>query len=303
MSMKRLAAIAVTTIVCATTAGAAETLAQWAANEKLPNKMVIYGHGMGAVGKLQESGIARPKRVGLVSFYLWDSGSYEFNAMARAYGGTYERTAGLTPKGANHFATRLAESGVPALKKAFAAHGMELLEPVEFVTSDAMRQTYVGFDLPMGGLGKATMNMAQWIERTPKASSAAAGYTGMHAHLWQDAKMLTALEELRVAMGLDAIAILANSSTSDKDGVWLTGVDLLMYGANPVPKPPQKIAQYAWSPGALYGKGNFGKGFKGAPIATMNKGHVTSESYDGYDRIVETLARQVLARFDELYAR
>ena len=280
-------------------AGAEERLQNWAENKDLGKKIVLLG--VGPVNKLKENGIASPKKVGLISFYLWDSGTFEFNAMAHQYGGVYQETAGLTPKGANHFATKLAEAGIPALKNAFAAQGMELLLPVEFAKTDQQRQAYVNFALPMGKLGGAALNIAQWIQKTPKASSAATGFNGIHTHLWQDATMLTALEELRQQLGLDVIAVLANTSVSDKKGVMLTGVEFYMYGHNPVPKPSQKIAQFAWSPGMPYAKAQFGKGFKGVQIAKIKKGEVEAEDYEGYDKIAAALATEALKEFGKKY--
>jgi hypothetical protein len=281
----------------------ADTFRTWADKEDLGKKIVVYDHLTPAVAKLAPAGIARPKRVGLVSFYLWDTGSYEFNAMAYQYGGTYEQTSALTPKGANHFATKLAQAGVPALKKAFAAHGFELLTPAEFTTSDELRQSYVSFQLPMGGLARATVSTAEWISKSPTASSAAAGFSGIHAHLFTDAKGLSGLEELRRKLGLDALVVVANTSSSYDKGVILGGIQLLVYGPNPTPLPPQKLAQIGWSPGALFARGDFAKGFKGVEFAKIKKGSIESESYDGYDEIMETLADETLRGFDEQYGQ
>jgi hypothetical protein len=281
-----------------------DPLKEWAEDKKLAKKIVLYPHASAnAVKKLKESGFAAPKKVGLISFYLWDVGEYKFNAMANAYGGTYERTSQLTPKGANHFATKLAELGVPALKKAFAAHGMDLLEPVDFISTEEQRQAYVTFQLPTGKLGGATLAVADWMQKNPKASSAAAGYSGINTHLWMDAKGLTALEDLRQKLGLDAMVVLANTSNSDAKEVRLDGIQLSMYGHNPVPIPAMKIAQIAWSPGAPYAQGMFGKGFQGTVIAEMKKGEVKAEFYEGYDVILETLADESLKVFDEQYGK
>jgi hypothetical protein len=116
-----------------------------------------------------------------------------------------------------------------------------------------------------------------------------------------DAKGQTALEELRKTLGLDAMVVLANTSQSWNEGVLLTGIHLYLYGHNPVPMPPQKVAQWSWSEGASYGHGQFGKGFKGSQIATLKKGTLTEEVYDGYDGIVTALARVTIAGFEEQY--
>lgn len=276
-----------------------DPLKEWAEDKKLEKQIVLYGTGF--VKKMKKAGLQKPKRVGLISFYLWDVGEVKYNAMARMYGGTTERTAQLTPKGANHFATKLAELGVPALKAAFAEHGMELLEPVEFVTSEEQRQAYVNFKLPVGKIGGATAAVSEWMFRNPTASSAAAGYSGINSHLWMDMPGLTALDSLRVQLGLDAVVVLANTSFSDAKNVALDGIHLMMYGPNPNPKPTMKIAMLGWAPSTQYITSKFGKSFKYSVIANLKKGEIAAEHYEGYDVIVKTLAKVSLENFDEQY--
>lgn len=276
-----------------------DPLKEWAENKKLEKQIVLYGTGF--VKQMKKAGLEKPKRVGLISFYLWDVGEYKYNAMAATYGGTYETKRGLTPKGANHYATKLAELGVPALKETFAEHGMELLEPIEFVTNDQQREAYVNFKLPMGKIGGATAAISEWMFRNPTASSAAAGFSGINTHLWTDMPGLTALDSLRVQLGLDAVVVLANTSVSDGKNVALDGVHLMMYGPNPNPRPTMKIAMLGWAPSTQYIVSKFGKSFKYAPIAAMKKGEIKEEHYEGYDVIVKTLAKVSLENFEKQY--
>lgn len=278
---------------------AQEPLKEWAEDKKLEKQIVLYGTGF--VKKMKEAGLEKPKRVGLISFYLWDVGEYKYNAMAATYGGTYETKRSLTPKGANHYATKLAELGVPALKETFAEHGMELLEPFEFVTTDAQREAYVNFKLPVGKIGGATATISDWMFRNPTASSAAAGFSGINTHLWMDMPGLTALDSLRVQLGLDAVVVLANTSFSDGKNVALDGVHLMMYGPNPNPRPTMKIAMLGWAPSTQYITSKFGKSFKYSLIANLKKDGSRVEHYEGYDVIVKTLAKVSLENFEKQY--
>lgn len=158
---KFLASLAVS-VSLAAPALADDSFAEWASHKKLADKMYMYTNTTVDKG-LKKASIENPRRVWLLSFYLYDTGSFEFNAMANACDGISERTASLTPKGANHFASKLAELGVPGLKRGFAKHGMELLTPVEFATTEEQRKAYTGFQLPIGNLGKAALDVAQWI--------------------------------------------------------------------------------------------------------------------------------------------
>jgi hypothetical protein len=152
-------------------------------------------------------------------------------------------------------------------------------------------------------LAKATLSISDWMSKSPTASSAAAGFAGIHTHLFADAKALTALEELRQKLGLDALAVLANTTSSYDRGVILGSIQFYLYGPNPVPKPAQKIAQYAWSPGYTYAHGDFAKGFKGVEFARMKKGQIETETYEGYGKLVETTADATLDAFDVQYGR
>lgn len=301
----KLSGVALTVILLAACAGkkGPPTLAE-ISNEAKIEKRVSVNERLANIKKMKDAGIAFPQKVGLLSFYMWDVGEIKYNAMARVYGGTYESRVGLTPKGANHFATKLAEQGVPALKKVFALHDMELLEPVEFVTTEEQKRAYVSFVLPTGKIGGFGKAVSDWASRTPKVSSAAAGYNGIPAHLWMDAHGLRALDELRETLGLDALVILGNTTGSNAGGVALNGIHFFMYGANPIPKPPQRIAQIAYAPLMPIAAGTFGFGKEGwTPLAYTKKGDITHEFYDGYGKAVETLADVTLVTFDKQYGK
>ncbi|MBT3180748.1 MAG: hypothetical protein HN729_03235 [Candidatus Marinimicrobia bacterium] len=279
-----------------------DDLADWAKNEKkLYKKIVDYSHlTKQAVRELKSGGIT-PKRVGLVSLYLFDTSEVKYSAMAATYGGTSKSSFGLSTKGTNIYATELAEIAVPELKKAFADNNLELLTPVEYLLDDQTKETYMNFQLDQGGLTKAAMSALDWLQKNPQASAAAIGYNEILSHFSGDAKGLTSLEELRKSLGLDALVVLAHTSSSSKKGVWLTGVHLYMYGHNVIPKPKMKIAQISWSEGALYTQGQFAKGFKSAQIVKWKKGKNAVANYDGYDVIINALAKKSLDTFWEEY--
>jgi len=142
-------------------------------------------------------------------------------------------------------------------------------------------------------------------------------------HLWLDAGVLGALEELRVALGLDALAAVANLSGSNPKTVGFGGASLSIFGPNPEPKP-EKFAKY-WFPGLQYVTGTFGKGFKGLTFAHWSKGKsgntttvldpisgqktaysgksIERVEYDGYEGIIDALARKTLEELDKRLSR
>lgn len=276
------------------------TFEDWSKDKKLEKKMMIGAWGQ-SVKKLKAEG-ARPKKVGLITHMIWNFGQYEFSALAYQYGGTYMRSSGLSGAGGNHFASRLAQESVPNLKEAFRAHGMELLTPDEFADTDEKKNTYLEFELPFGKLAKTTMAVVDRLRKNPELTTSALGFKAIPAHLWaSDKKARLAMEELRKAMGLDAVVVVCSETRSSEWHFGVAKIDLMMFGHNFDPMPPQKIAQYAWADMVPYASGTFGKGFKGSTIALLKKGEIKSEDYTGFGAVVGALARAVLTKFDEVY--
>ncbi len=274
------------------------TFEDWSKDKKLEKKMLL-GRWTSNVKKLKADGL-RPKKVGLISHMIWDFGQHEFSALAYSYGGTYMRQSGLSGAGGNHFASRLAEESVPQMKEAFRVHGMELLTPSEFADTDARKQAYLEFELPFGKLAKATMSIVDHLRKNPDLKSSALGFKAVPAHLWAtDKKARLAMEELRKAMGLDAVVVICSETRSSEWHFGIAKIDLMMFGHNPDPMPAQKIARVAWADMVPYASGTFGKGFGGAIIAKMNKGQIQTEDYAGFGEVVGALAGAVLTKFDE----
>ncbi len=280
-----------------------KNLEYWAGKSRLEKKMQTLPHlTRNEVRKLKSS-IGKPKRVGLVSVYIFDTGSYKYSAMAHTYGGTYAQMSGLSFSGANHFATRLAEESVPGLKKAFADHGMELLTPTEFVKTEEQFNALNDFKLKQGRMAKVTKRLVSFFEKNPKMSAAANGFPYIPANVFVDAQSKGSLEELRKALGLDAIAVLSHNTVSSKKNIGHIKIELNLFGPNPNPMPKNKLARIAYSEGAVYAMGFFGRGYKGSLIAVMRKGEIKSEDYKGLTRIVEVLGDETLKSFEKEYEK
>jgi hypothetical protein len=234
--------------------------------------------------------IGLPKRVGLLSFYVFDTGSFEFSALAATYGGKYFESIGLNERGANKFASAFADAGVPVLKEEFAARGMELLTPVEFLETDEQIDAYLDFTLPRSGYQKFAEGALKILDKNPHANGAADGYEMIPSHLWTDREILRELDALRVALGLDGLLVVSNNTATNAKSVVLGSIVMMFYGPNPKPEP-EKFAKY-WTPLLAYTSGTFGKGFKGVEFFQWKKPDETS--YDGYDGIMRGLVTRTL---------
>jgi hypothetical protein len=97
----------------------------------------------------------KPKRVALVSYYLYDP------AMGSATGGVYTGVAtakvwrSTDAVGQQHVDGFYAES-IDAMKKGFSAQGMTLLTPEEFIDSDEKDEFYYGFNQESAKKEKST---------------------------------------------------------------------------------------------------------------------------------------------------
>ncbi len=108
-----LFALLVVALMSPALAGKKNTFAYWAEGDNAAKK-VWFEPAHASMKKFGAVGM--PKRVGLISFYIFDTGDTKWNAMAATYGGKYFQKWKLNERGANRFSTGLAERGVPMLK-------------------------------------------------------------------------------------------------------------------------------------------------------------------------------------------
>ena len=309
----RLAALSVIAMLMSTTALAApKTFADLAADPKKVAKKVWFGPDHASFKRIGQVGA--PPRVGLLSFYLFDTGTYKFNAMEAVYGPkyinlstgqTYHKAGkefGLTDKEANIFATELAQIAVPRLKEVFANHGMELLTPLEFIETDTQLAAYVNFQLPKTGFQKFTEGALKFLDKRPSANAAADGFLLIPTHIFSgNREALAALESLREQLGLDALVAVVNNSVTNKKVVVYNGTQMLFYGPNPDPLPENKMQAKYWTAMIPYPSGTYGKGFKGIPIYDVKKN--TRPDYEGFGQVVEAIASESIARMEKAIAK
>lgn len=278
---------------------AAQTLSDWATSDKLEKKIISYPIG-NEIRSVKAAGI-HVRRVGLVSFYILDTGNFAYNAMADTYGGKTKEIARLSGEGANYFATLMAMESVDGMKKVFALHGMDLLTPTEFITDDHQLEALRTFKLKQGNAAGITKAVYGYLQKNPQTSAAAQGFAFIPAAAFIDAPTKTSMEELRQALGLDALLVVQNTTASSKKAVSHIGTEMYLFGPNPLPVPEIKIARMSYSEGATYAHALFAKGYKGSEIARMKKLTVTSVNLDGYTAIMKRTTNELLKRFEENY--
>jgi hypothetical protein len=108
---------------------------------------------------------------------------------------------------------------------------------------------------------------------------------------------LRALEDLRQALGLDALVTVFNTSVTDKKAVAYMGTQMLFYGPNPVPLPDNNLQAKFWTPMIPYPSGTYGKGFKGIRIFTWKS--KTFEDYAGFEGVIEAVLTRSFEKMDQ----
>lgn len=282
-------------------AGKAVTFESVAEDPKLPNLVKIQPTGKpskkgeGVVPNLEVLE-APPKRVALVSFYVFDPGE--------ATGSYYSSTrtfSWLTQDGASHFAQGFYEQGIDALREAFAAHGMTLLTADEFLDSDAKREAFTAYKLEVSMAAKAALafvkSMAKAAGGDTDQSAVAAGYRLLATHeVPTDPKTAVSLNELRAALDVDALAIVKNGTLSDGKTLSLGDIHLMIYGPNPMQKIEGK-RYIQWKEGQHYASATLALRAK-PQVATFKKKAIESETYAGYEKLLTVLADAVGAHLE-----
>jgi hypothetical protein len=250
-----------------------------------------------------------PARVALVSFYVWDCGNKKEDSY-RIYGGnyvysgtntTYRRVdAGEIDK----LATELYSAGIEPLKESFAAAGMQLLTPDQYLDTPAKQQAYDTFKMETGAINSLLRGLQahnadnKWQWGTP------AGYRvmelvtvgdvkGNHFQLGQTGigigKTANALgHDLAGALNVDAVVILYNVVQAEKKAINMRGAGLYMFGPNPIADTGQSM----YYPGQEY-SGVYLR-LKDIPFITLDKkGDGVAADYDGYAMVAKALGTRM----------
>lgn len=209
------------------------------------SKSVLYqnqgfedGHGMFLWPPAMKS---FPKRVGLLSFMVFDPGFFEVSS--KHYGGpdisynvTTYKGASLSLDNTAALAKYFYEEALPELKENFKSFGSELLTPDEFITSDAIREVYNAFNYEEKGLGK-------WMskEGSYQTLTVPPGQKMYYAETFTTPAFLDAIGTKAADLGLDAVIIIKIQMGIDEKGtISIQSMNYGMYGKNPVPKDPNK---------------------------------------------------------------
>jgi hypothetical protein len=223
--------------------------------------------GKGLVPYLKALG-APPKRVALVSFYIWDSGNKKEKSY-RFYGGDYVLQMDNTYRFAvdaselDKLATELHAAAIGPLKEEFAAAGMQLLTPEEYLDTPAKQQAYQSTRIEVGGMGalmgflqKGAAEEWQWgtpegyrLVKLPTAGDARGNnYSLALQGMGVGSLANTVGHDLAKAIDVDAVVLMYNVVQAESTTIRLRGSYMYMFGPNPVANSGQSM----YYPGQQY---------------------------------------------------
>lgn len=182
-----------------------------------------------------------PKRVGLLSFIVFDPGF--FDAKVKKYGGpdisytvTTTKSAALSIDNTRALADFFYQESLPELKDNFKSFGAELLTPEEFITSEEIRKAYNTFNYEE----KASAKMFSG-ESAANTIAVPAGQNFFYAENFTVPGFVKAIGPKSEELGLDAVLIIKiEMGIDDKGTISVQSMNYAMYGKNPTPKDPDK---------------------------------------------------------------
>ena len=234
-----------------------------------------------------------PKRVALVSFYVWDAGNEEHSVYNTSM--QWSTTKTVTGTGRERAADALYQAAVQPMKEAFAAAGMQLLTPQEFLNTPEKKAAYESFTPEHGSLGSV---MGFLTKKNRSEPQAAEGFRLLQlpsnnnpknqrfemAAQGGDGKLFQGLgHDLATALQVDAVLIVYNALQAQSKTIDLLGAYAYMFGPNPVSSADS----------SLYWTGHQYSGvylWIDVPLIETRKGTEVTNSFDDYGLIARALA-------------
>lgn len=192
------------------------------------------GHGMYAWPPAMKS---FPKKVGLLSFMVFDPGLFEQHT--KHFGSymtlTTTEAGALAASTTQELAKEMLKMSIDDLKKSFTDFGSVLLTPDEFCTADALRNAYSTFDFKEKGLAKLMSG-----ESGANTLAVPEGFSMYYAENMTSPAFVDAVTSKAKELGLDAVLILKIQMGANGETISIQSITSVLYGPNPVPKDPGK---------------------------------------------------------------
>ncbi len=280
--------------------------------EKKLMKMVKVGvngkpnkKGEGPVPRFPAGG-SPPERVGILTFFIQDTGKQE----AKVYS-NFSSSSELTGAGVNHFAARFYDESLQVIRDNFSEHGMTVLTTDEYLDTPEKEEAYHTFEMKHGfimrGLIKYVKALDGWNQRAwairhgvtslmgeagTMKSATPDGYRIFPIEMiGQDGKSTDSINDLREAVGVDAfLGVLIQTQYNGKELI-LRNLWMYVYGPNPTEKIPG-TRYIQWRTGQRWAETEMR--MKPPPtVAKFKKGKIISEDYTGFDKLMSANSKTI----------
>ncbi len=247
----------------------------------------------------------KPKKVALISFYLYDPSSGK--TTGGAYTGSSTASAWRTPDAmAQTHVDGFYGKSIDVLKSEFKTYGMDLLTPEEFLDNEEKKDFYYNFEQESGKKEKnqrtATSTYASVTVSTIKISPTGKGYRPffvsnedmtnskptnfMNTGVMGANRMMSCSlgYELCKGLGVDAVVvcyIVSRKTKMNKENYAVNAVNLYMFGPNPKGEGPEDKNRGQFYCGVRY--------YKDGGLEFQNEKEKI-QSYDGMDNVIKALS-------------
>jgi hypothetical protein len=209
-------------------------------SEKIKSSIVIglrpvtaagYGDGHGSTPLLTSKNQI-PDTIALVSFYIYDLGSYTVSQGGNVVATTY---TSVSEKGGNILANEILSKSIADLRAGYLRNGIVLLTPEEFLDTEEKRNFYYNEFVPnVSKMGNFLSN----LETRHQDIAVTADYyrpldvAAAHDHLRAESLGY----DLATRLGVDGVMISATELQSSSKVVNIHGFKMSLHGPNPIPK-------------------------------------------------------------------
>jgi hypothetical protein len=249
-----------------------------------------------------------PARVALITFYVWDIGnsksnSYSFLSGNYKYTVSNTRSYNVGTGELSVLASELHDAAIGPLKQSFAAVGMQLLTPQEFLDTPDRKQAYESFKFEHKGISGLLRTLQthtdlEWSRGVPdgyklievitrgskKTDDFELGMTGIGIGKFANA----AGNDLVKQLGVDAVLMIYSPVQAEKAAINMLGVGMYMFGPNPIAEAGQNMYYGGHQYSGLYLK------TKEVPFITTDKnGKLINADFQGFGPVVGAMGARM----------
>jgi hypothetical protein len=236
------------------------------------------------------------KKVALLSFFTADFSQIDVKAYQRHQ--VFENY--INEAGGQMLVNEFYGLSINELKTIFAANGMELLTPEEYLKTDAQKQVYNTYEVNISKLAAGATAIGGFFTKSNnKSLTPVDGYRVYPApvvNFGQDMKVVRDLGKLANELDVDGFLTINTLTQLEKGEVGLKGISMSLHAPNPVPNDPEmKYGLGFYYEGILVGSIGFTLE-KYMPFAKLPKKATAFENMDltGFTPLMERMANQLL---------